>query len=182
MGASARIWLQNKEALRYLAQALLEKSAAEARDQRWSRAAGYAAAARVNDDTAEARWRAAQRGSVQVDPVWRLELPSGVDALGISRDGAVMAAGLSDHTVALLDNKGRTLRSLEGHDGKLTALVFSPDGQTLISAGEDRQLLAWGVSSGDRLARLESDARIRDVAFSADGTLHATAAAEGYIR
>ena len=48
VGAGVRIWLQNKEALRYLAQGLLEKSAAEAREQRWSRAAGYAAAARVN--------------------------------------------------------------------------------------------------------------------------------------
>jgi WD40 repeat protein len=136
----------------------------------------------VNDDTAEARWRAAQRGSVQIDPLWRLELPSGVDALGVSRDGSLIAAGLSDHAIALLDKKGRTLRTLEGHEGKLTALVFSPDGQTLISAGEDRQLLAWSAGSGDRLARLESDAHVRDAAFSADGTLLATAAGEGYIR
>jgi WD40 repeat protein len=99
----------------------------------------------------------------------------------VSRDGALIAAGLSDHTIALIDNKGRTLRSLEGHDGKLTSLVFSPDGQTLISAGEDRQLVAWNAGSGDRLARLETDAHVRDVAFSADGTLLATATGEGFI-
>src|SRR5205807_658069 len=110
---------------------------------------GYAAAARVHDDTAEARWRAAQKGSVQIDPVWRLELPSGVDALAVSRDGVTIAAGLSDHSIALLDSRGRALRSLEGHEGRLTTLAFSPDGQTLISAGEDRQLLAWNIASGD---------------------------------
>ena len=181
LGAGAHIWMQNKEARRYLAQALLEKSAAEAREQRWSRAAAYAAAARVEDDTAEARWRTAQRGPLQIDPLWRLELPSGVDALAMTRDGSLLAAGLSDHGIALLDSGGRTQRSLEGHEGKITALAFSPDGRTLISAGEDRQLLAWSAA-GERLARLTSEARVRDVAFSADGKMLATAAAEGSIQ
>ena len=53
-------------------QALLEKSEQEVSQQRWSRAAAFAAAARVQDDTAEARWRAAQRGPAQIDPAWRV--------------------------------------------------------------------------------------------------------------
>jgi WD40 repeat protein len=181
LGAGARIWMQNKEARRYLAQALLEKSAAEAREQRWTRAAAYAAAARVEDDTAEARWRTAQRAPLQIDPLWRLELPSGVDALAMARDGSLLAAGLSDHGIALIDSRGRTQRSLEGHEGKITALAFSPEGRVLISAGEDRQLLAWSAA-GERLARLTSEARVRDVAFSADGKMLATATAEGFIQ
>src|SRR5206468_3546920 len=51
IAASAKIWMENREARRFLAQALLEKSAQEASEQRWSTAAAYAAAARVNDDT-----------------------------------------------------------------------------------------------------------------------------------
>ncbi|MFN2549043.1 MAG: serine/threonine-protein kinase [Myxococcales bacterium] len=180
LGAGARIWLENREARRYLAQALLEKSEQEAHEQRWSRAGAYAAAARVQDDTAEARWRAAQRGPVEIDPVWRVELPWGVDAIAISRNGSTIAVALADHSIKLFDQKAAVKQTLEG-ESKAIALTFSPDGQTLISATDDKQLLAWTVDSGDRV-RLDSDARIRDVEFSPDGAVMATATADGFIR
>ncbi|MGZ6143065.1 MAG: WD40 repeat domain-containing serine/threonine protein kinase, partial [Myxococcales bacterium] len=180
LGAGARIWAENREARRYLAQALLEKSEQEAHEQRWARAAAYAASARVQDDTAEARWRAAQHGSVQIDPLWRLELPWGIDAIAVSRSGALVAAALADHSIKLFDAKARVTQTLEG-EAKVIAIAFSPDGQALVSASDDKQLLAWNVASGERV-RLDSDARVRDVQFSPDGTLMATATAEGFIR
>jgi WD40 repeat protein/serine/threonine protein kinase len=181
-GAGARLSLHNKQAGAYLAQALLEKSEAEAHEQRWSRAAAYAAAARSQEETAEARWRAAQRGPVQIDPLWRLQLPAGIDAVAISRDGKTIAAALSDRSIRLLDPQAHTRHSLEGHEGKVTAVAFSPDGRTLVSAGEDRRAFVWSVEAGEQIGRLETEATLRDVAFSADGTMLATAAAEGYIR
>ena len=180
LGAGVRIWVENRVARRYLAQALLEKSEQEGHEQRWARAAAYAAAARVQDDTAEARWRAAQRGPVQIAPVWRMELPWGIDAIAISHNGERIAAALADHSIKLYDPKARVTQSLDG-DTKIAALRFSPDGQTLIAATEDKQLFAWTLASGDR-TRLDSDARVRDVEFSPDGALMATAAAEGFIR
>jgi WD40 repeat protein/serine/threonine protein kinase len=181
LGAGTRIWLENRQARRYLAQALLEKSDQEASQRRWSRAAAYAAAARVHDDTAEARWRAAQRGQLQVDPIWRTQLPTGIDAIAVSRNGQLIAAALGDHAIKLLDARGQQQQSLEAHEGKVAALTFSPDGQTLVSAGEDRQLLAWNVASGDHL-KLESDARVRDAQFSPDGALLAAAAGDGSVQ
>ena len=180
--AGARIWRENQAARRYLAQALLEKSDADSREQRWTRAAAYAAAARVQDDTAEARWRAAQRGALRVEPLWRLEIPAGVDAVAIAPNGATIAAALSDHTIRLLGAAAQALRTLEGHEGTITALAFSPDGQTLVSASEDRQVLVWSVEAGERVAKLESEAHVRDLAFSADGSQLATAAGEGSVR
>ena len=182
IGAGARIWAENRVARRYLAQALLEKSESDAREQRWSRAAAYAAAARVQDDTAEARWRAAQRGSVEIDPAWRVELPGGVDALAVSRAGKIIAVGFADHTIHLFDDTAKPLRTLEGHEAKLTALAFSPDSQVLISASEDKSVIAWSVEAGERVGKLDADVRVRDAAFSPDGALLALAAQEGNIR
>lgn len=181
IGMGVRIWLENKQAQRYLAEALLEKSEQEANQQRWSRAAAYAAAARTHDDTAEARWRAAQRGPLQIDPVWRTQLPTGIDAIAVSKNGALIAAALGDHSIRVLDARARQTQSLEAHDGKVTALSFSPDGQTLVSSGEDQKLLAWNVESGEQV-RLQSDAHVRDLSFSPDGTLMATGAADGSLR
>src|SRR5262249_38694775 len=180
VGAGVRIWLENRQARGYLAQALLEKSEQEAHEHRWSRAAAYAAAARVQEDTAEARWRAAQRGAVRIEPAWRLELPWGVDAIAISRNGSTLAVALADHSIKLLDQKAAVRQTLEG-ERQVVALAFSPDGQTLMSATDGKQLLAWSVGSGDRV-KLDSDARVRDVRFSPDGALMATANAEGFIR
>ena len=51
-------------------------------------------------------------------------------------------------SVNLLDP--RTLRTLglgRGHLGKVTALVFSGDGQTLCSAGQDGTIVVWTVDA-----------------------------------
>ncbi len=174
IGAGVRIWLENKQAQRFLAQALLEKSEQEAGQQRWSRAAAYAAAARVHDDTAEAKWRAAQRGPVQIDPVFRIELPGGIDAMAISRKGDLIAAAVGDHSIKLLDAKARLVRSLDGHEGKVAAMTFSPDGSMLVSAGEDR----WQPG-----ARLEGhQGAVSSVDFSPDGTSLVSSGEDGTLR
>ncbi len=41
---------------------------------------------------------------------------------------------------------GRELRRLEGHRGSVNDAVFTPDGRTLISAGEDGTAMVWDVA------------------------------------
>ncbi|HZX97572.1 MAG TPA: protein kinase [Myxococcales bacterium] len=182
IAASAKIWMENREARRFLAQALLEKSAQEASEQRWSTAAAYAAAARVHDDTAEARWRAARVGTVRLDPVWRLDLPSGIEAVAISRKGDRIAAALGDGSIRMLDAAAQTRRTLEPQEGKVSVLAFSPDGEVLAAATGERRLITWNTESGDRLASGDSGALVRDVEFSPDGAQIVTAGADGMIR
>ena len=181
--AVTKIFLENREARGYLAEALLEKSDAAARAQEWTRASTYAAAARAQDDTAEARWRTAQRGPLEITPLWRAQLAGGVEQVALSPDGKLVAVALSDHAVHLLDAAtAHEQRTLEAQDAPISALAFSADGQTLITAAEDRSLVAWSVPAGERLSRLQSDARVRDVAFSPDGALLAVATVEGFVR
>ena len=181
--AVTKIFLENGQARGYLAEALLEKSDAAARAQEWTRASAYAAAARVQDDTAEARWRTAQRGPVEMVPLWRAQLAGGVEQVALSPDGKLVAVALTDHAVHLLDAaNAREVRTLEAQDAPISALAFSADGQTLVTAAEDRSLIAWGLQAGEKVARLSSDARVRDAAFSPDGALLAIATVEGYVR
>ena len=184
LGAAAtKIWLENREARGYLAEALLEKSDAALRAQQWAHAAAYAAAARVQDDTAEARFRSAQRGPIDLEPLLRVQLAGAVEQLALSPDGKICAVALSDHAVHLYDTAdAHELRALEAYDAPVSAIAFSPDGQVLVTASEDRALVAFSTQAGEKIARLESDVRVRDAAFSPDGALLATGAVEGNIR
>ncbi|MFJ4777724.1 WD40 repeat domain-containing protein [Streptomyces sp. NPDC088762] len=72
--------------------------------------------------------------------------------LAFSPDGRILAVGHGDHSVhlwdaATLDPLGPPLR---GHTGTVSALVFSPDGRTLVSgAAVDGTMLRWDVSTGE---------------------------------
>ena len=47
------------------------------------------------------------------------------------------------------------LAVLKGHAGRVTGLSFSPDGQLLVSASEDKTLRSWQVTA--ELARARSN-------------------------
>src|SRR5207253_3763039 len=102
-GALVRTWQENQKARHSLAQALLEKSDAAARDLNWSLAQTYAAAARDEEDTAEARFRTVQRGPRDIEPVWRMQLPFAVEAVAMSADGKRIAVSLGDHSIRLFE-------------------------------------------------------------------------------
>ena len=71
---------------------------------------------------------------------------------------------------------GRELHWLEGHEGKVTGVAFSPDGSFLVSGSEDGTVRLWDVSRGHEVQRLETQSRINTVAYRSDG--HYLAAGE----
>ena len=66
---------------------------------------------------------------------------------------------------------GEEVRRFEGHTKRVHRLVLSPDGGTMLSASDDRQVILWDITSGEALFRFASPSDSSNaVAFSPDGT------------
>ena len=65
----------------------------------------------------------------------------------------MLASGSTDKTVQLWDtNTGESLATLTGHLNGITALAFSPDGNTLASGSTDGTVRFWQTETGTLLA------------------------------
>jgi WD40 repeat protein len=94
-----------------------------------------------------------------------------------SPDGALLAVGVIDGTVRLLEvASGKIIHILKfGGETDIHDLAFSPDGNYLASGGRVPAVILWDVASGEvvRTFRLTDNALSMD--FSPDGTILATA-------
>ena len=76
------------------------------------------------------------------------EVSHGTNALVFSPDNAVLVtgttAGIKHSEIELWDlTTGEKLSTLDGHRAVVKTLIFSPDGKTLVSTGQDGTILIW---------------------------------------
>jgi len=79
-------------------------------------------------------------------------LPTPIVALAMSRDGTQIAAAGINGAVALIHRETRdVLRTLAGSGAPIWAVVFLPDGRTLLTGGGDRVIRRWDAETGEPL-------------------------------
>ncbi len=116
----------------------------------------------------------------------------GRKTFALSPDGSLLALGLTDGTLRLIDlTTGRPVRSLARHVTKgradpwngVSTVAFSPDGRRLITGGRDNALKVWDVGTGREVFDLRGHHSWPEAtAFSADGKRIASAGQDSLIR
>jgi RNA polymerase sigma factor (sigma-70 family) len=122
---------------------------------------------------------------------------SDADTAAFAPDGRVVATA-SFGGVRLWDAAtGKEIRNWEAHPGVFPAgsggglprgywiysMAYSPDGNTLVTASDDKSVRFWDPQTGQELRRLPGDfGEVYAVAFSSDGKLLATSSSDKTVR
>lgn len=107
--------------------------------------------------------------------LWKVDFPKTPLRIVFAPDGSALAiAGQAG--VALHDPADGAVRvALKGHRGTVQSVQFAPDGNEVVTVGEDGTLRFWNSADGTLLAStVAHDGPARRVAMSPDGTRLAT--------
>jgi WD40 repeat protein len=121
---------------------------------------------------------ASARTIVQID-----DLPAPARFAAFSSDGRRLAVVMGRFVYIWDLQTGERLAVLEGHEGDVVRVAFSPDGKQIVTGGRDQQALLWDAATGKTLALFTGHSgAVTHVAFSPTGTQVATGSEDGTIR
>jgi len=93
-----------------------------------------------------------------------------------------LAVAGENGTVALFDVKsGKLLQRLQGHEGHVKAVVFHPQGEWLASAGYDKRIVIWSLTTGKQIKELKTPEKVWTLAVSPDGNYLASGGKDNEI-
>jgi WD40 repeat protein len=103
-------------------------------------------------------------------------------AVAYSADGRLLAAAEGRAVGLWAALELRRVARLEGHQGPVRAVAFSPDGRTAASASQDGALRLWNMPGRSEVACLDPrEGPLSAVAFAPDGMTVAVAAGDEVI-
>jgi WD40 repeat protein len=85
-------------------------------------------------------WNASSGAEVRI-----LILDQSVSCMAFSADGTMLAIGTGNDIQVFEVSSGLPLATLSGHSGPPMTVAFAPDGYSLVSAGQDNQVILWQV-------------------------------------
>lgn len=107
---------------------------------------------------------------------------SDVWVVRFSPNGNLLASGSVDSTVRVFTKEGKVVHSLK-HPLGITSLAFSPDGQSLITAGYDAIIRLWDLSNDSVVKTYKGHSgTVWTIAFRPDGKMIASAGEDRTIK
>ena len=110
-----------------------------------------------------------------------------IRSVNFSSDGRTLASGgggkQASHVYLWDAQTGTEKKILTGHNWKVYSVVFSPDGQTLVSSSEDETVRLWDAQTGTEKKILTGHTDdVYSVSFSPDGQTLASGSKDNTVR
>lgn len=107
-----------------------------------------------------------------------------ITEVAFSPDGKQIALGRADGEIDMVNPaNGQKIRTLKGHESRITGLIFHPSNKLLVSSSRDGTVRLWNPANGAAFKTLTGhNAWVEDVGFLAQGTMLASVGADRTVR